>query len=219
MGETPDEIRDEIEGTRARITETVSAIGYKADVKSRTKEAIVDKKDSLIDKGRGAIERVTGAMPDVGEMVSKAGEAGSSAVSAAGDAVPSRGQVKHAASVAQSNPLGLMLGSVAVGFVVGLALPSTRLEDEKIGEIGDDLKQQAKEVGQEAARHGREIAQEPFSPRLRKLKRRAENTEPNSPRPCRTRAQEVGSASQTIDRSASGGDASALPRPPKPDQL
>jgi Protein of unknown function (DUF3618) len=195
MGETPDEIRDEIEGTRARMSETVSAIGYKADVKNRTKEAIVDKKDSLIDKGRGAVERVAGAMPDVGEMASKAGEAGSSAVSTAGDAVPSREQVKHAASVAQSNPLGLMLGSVAVGFVVGLALPSTRLEDEKIGEIADDLKQQAKEVGQEAARHGREIAQETVQSATAKAQEAGREHGTELAETVQERAQEVGSTS------------------------
>ncbi len=160
MAETSNEIRDEIETTRARMSETVEAIGHRADVKERTKEAIVDKTSSLADKGRGAVDRLTGAMPDMDEVTSKAGEAGSSAVSAAADALPSREQVKHAASVAQSNPLGLMIGSVAVGFLVGMAFPSTRLEDEKIGELADDLKQQAKEVGQEAVQHGREIAQE-----------------------------------------------------------
>jgi ElaB/YqjD/DUF883 family membrane-anchored ribosome-binding protein len=99
-------------------------------------------------------------MPDVGEVTSKAGEAGTSAVSAAADALPSREQVRQAASVAQSNPLGLLLGSAAVGFLIGLAVPSTRLEDEKIGELADDLKHEAKQVGKEAAQHGREIAQE-----------------------------------------------------------
>ena len=35
MGETPDQIRDEIEQTRDRMGDTAEAIGYKADVKSR----------------------------------------------------------------------------------------------------------------------------------------------------------------------------------------
>jgi hypothetical protein len=35
MGETPEDIRGEIENTRARMGEPVEAIGYKADVKSR----------------------------------------------------------------------------------------------------------------------------------------------------------------------------------------
>jgi hypothetical protein len=41
MGETPDNIREDIEETRARMGETAEAIGYKADVKSRVKDTIV----------------------------------------------------------------------------------------------------------------------------------------------------------------------------------
>jgi hypothetical protein len=35
MGEAPDHIREDIEQTRGRMGETVEAIGYKTDVKSR----------------------------------------------------------------------------------------------------------------------------------------------------------------------------------------
>ena len=35
MGEDPDTIRDEIAGTRERMGDTIDALGYKADVKSR----------------------------------------------------------------------------------------------------------------------------------------------------------------------------------------
>ena len=82
MGETPEEIRHDIEQTRARMTETVEAIGYRADVKTRAKEAVVDKKDTLVEKAQGAVSRVTGAMPDVGDAASSVGDAASSAASA-----------------------------------------------------------------------------------------------------------------------------------------
>jgi hypothetical protein len=171
MGQAPDEIRREIEETRGRMTDTVEAIEYRADVKGRAREAMTEKKESLVDRGRRAVNRVTGAMPDVGGAASTVGDAtssaassvasaGSSVVSAVADVAPDREQMRQAVSVAQSNPLGLLVGSAAVGFVVGLALPTTRIEDEKIGEFADDLKQQAREVGQEAARHGREVVQE-----------------------------------------------------------
>ena len=51
----PDPRRDR--GTRLEMGETVEAIGYKADVKSRVKESLVEKKDA-------AISKVTGAMPE-----------------------------------------------------------------------------------------------------------------------------------------------------------
>jgi hypothetical protein len=43
MGQDPDEIRQQIEQTRTEMGETVEAIGYKADVPSRAKEAVAGK--------------------------------------------------------------------------------------------------------------------------------------------------------------------------------
>ncbi|MET0771126.1 MAG: hypothetical protein ABW081_14535, partial [Solirubrobacteraceae bacterium] len=73
-------------------------------------------------------------------------------------------QVKHQArrakSVAQENPLGLAIGSVAVGFIAGLLLPSTRVEDEKLGEASDNVIEKVKETGSEALDHGKQVAQD-----------------------------------------------------------
>ena len=46
MGQEPDRIRAEIELTLAEMSETVDALGYKADVKTRAKENLQDKKES-----------------------------------------------------------------------------------------------------------------------------------------------------------------------------
>ena len=43
MGQDPAAIRQEIEQTRERMGDTVDALGYKADVPSRTKDSISDK--------------------------------------------------------------------------------------------------------------------------------------------------------------------------------
>jgi hypothetical protein len=76
----------------------------------------------------------------------------------------SGGDVKHgarkAAGVAQENPLGLALGAVAVGFVGGLLIPSTRVEDEKLGPMADQVKDKAKETGQEALDRGKDVVQQ-----------------------------------------------------------
>jgi gas vesicle protein len=113
VGEDPDRIRREIEQTRAEMSETVDAIGYKADVKSRAKDR-------------------------------------------ASDAV---GTVKQGLGIAQENPLGLAVGAVAAGFLVGLAVPSSDVEHEKLGPVADRVKDQAKETGQEALDRGKEVAQ------------------------------------------------------------
>src|SRR5690349_6167979 len=128
MGEDPNAIRADIERTRAEMGDTVDALGYKADVKSRAEDRISDTKDKLTGK--------------------------------VSDAAPDGQQVKRAAGVAQENPLGLALGGVAVGFIAGLLVPTSRVEDEKIGPMADQVKDQIKETGQEAVERGKDVAQQ-----------------------------------------------------------
>jgi hypothetical protein len=132
MGEDPSTIRHEIEQTRAEMGDTVEALGYKADVKTRAKDAISDKVGS-------AKEKVTGATPDSRQVKSGA---------------------KRAKGMAEENPLGLAIGGVAVGFIAGLLIPSTQVEDEKIGPMADQVKEKARETGQEALERGKHVAQQ-----------------------------------------------------------
>jgi ElaB/YqjD/DUF883 family membrane-anchored ribosome-binding protein len=139
VGKDPSEIREEIEQTRGEMGETVEALGHKADVKTRAKENITEKRDRVKERLTGASSRVGEATPDAEQVKSGA---------------------KRAAGVAQENPIGLALGSVAVGFLVGILVPSTRVEDEKIGPVADDVKERVKETGQEALERGKEVAQD-----------------------------------------------------------
>jgi ElaB/YqjD/DUF883 family membrane-anchored ribosome-binding protein len=139
VGEEPDRIRAEIEQTRADMSETVDALGYKADVKTRAKENLQDKRDSAKESIMGVKDRVVGGTPDSADV---------------------KHQARKAASVAQENPLGLAIGSLAVGFVAGMLIPSTRVEDEKLGPVADDVKDRVKETGQEALEHGKQVAQD-----------------------------------------------------------
>jgi gas vesicle protein len=139
MGEDPRAIRAEIEDTRERMGDTVDALAYKADVKTRAKESVSDKVDTLKSKVTGAKDSVS-------------------------DATPSGGDVKHQAKrtvgIAQENPLGLAIGATAIGFVAGLLIPSTRVEDEKIGPVADQVKAKAAETGQQAVERGKQVAQD-----------------------------------------------------------
>jgi hypothetical protein len=150
MGENPDAIRQDIEQTRAEMSETVEAIGYKADVPSRAKDAVSEK-----------VENVKSA---VSGTATRAKQAVTGATDRAGAATPSRGEVKRAGrqavGLAKENPLGLAIGAVAVGFLAGLAVPSTRVEDERLGPVADQVKDKAREAGQEAVDRGRQVAQE-----------------------------------------------------------
>ena len=62
--------------------------------------------------------------------------------------------------MAKENPLGLAIGAAAIGFLAGLVVPSTRVEDEKLGPVADQVKDKVKETGQEALDRGRQVAQE-----------------------------------------------------------
>jgi ElaB/YqjD/DUF883 family membrane-anchored ribosome-binding protein len=139
VGKDPSEIREEIEQTRDQMGETVEALGYKADVKTRAKENIAGKRDRLKGRITGTTSRVDEATPDANQLKEGA---------------------KRAAGVAQENPIGLALGSAAVGFLVGMLVPSTRVEDEKIGPVADEVKDRVKETGQEALERGTEVAQD-----------------------------------------------------------
>jgi gas vesicle protein len=132
MGQDPGAIRQDIEDTRERMGDTVEALGYKADVPTRAKDAVSSRVESVKTK-------VSGSTPDSGQM--------------------KRG-ARQAAGVAQENPLGLAIGATAVGFVAGLLIPSTRVEDEKIGPMADQVKDKVRDTGQEAVERGKEVAQQ-----------------------------------------------------------
>jgi hypothetical protein len=55
MGQVTASIREEIEETRGRMGDTLEALAYKADVKGRTKDWVVDKKDVAVDVGRAGL--------------------------------------------------------------------------------------------------------------------------------------------------------------------
>jgi gas vesicle protein len=129
VGEAPDDIREDIEETRARMGETVEAIGYKADVKSRVKESVAEKKDAVV-------SRVSGAVPDGDQMKRGARKVG----------------------ISKQNPLGLAVAGAAAGFVLGTLLPSTSMEDERLGEMSDQVGEKAREMGQETLDRTKEVA-------------------------------------------------------------
>jgi hypothetical protein len=131
MGEDPSELRARIEETRGRVGEEVDALSYKTDVGARVGDYVDEKKDAVTSKLSGA--------KDV-----------------AMKPIPSREQLNRARSTAERNPLGLAVGAAGVGFVVGLLLPSTRMESEKLGPAGDKVG----EVAREGWEHGKQVAQE-----------------------------------------------------------
>jgi ElaB/YqjD/DUF883 family membrane-anchored ribosome-binding protein len=139
VGEDPDRIRLEIERTREDMGQTVDALSYKADVKGRAKDSLRERKEAVM----GLKDRVVGTAQDQ-----------------APDPEQVKRQARRAKSVAQENPLGLAIGAVAVGFLAGMLAPSTSVEDQRLGPLADDVKERAKQTGQEAMERGKQVAQD-----------------------------------------------------------
>jgi hypothetical protein len=139
MGEDSSVIRAQIEETRERVGDEVDALSYKTDVPARTHDYIDGKKEAVKSKLTGAKDTVTAPLPDRRAL--------------------KRG-VTLVRDTAESNPLGLATGGLAVGFLVGTLLPRTRVENERMGELSDRMIDAAKETAGEAVDRGKQVAQE-----------------------------------------------------------
>ena len=159
MGQDPGQIRNDIEETRARMGDTAEALGHKADVPGRTREAVSGKVDSVKSKFTGAKDSMSDATPS-GQDVKEGAQ--------------------QAVGIAKENPLGLALGGLAVGFVAGLVIPSTRVEDEHIGPMADQVKEQAKETGQESLARGKHVAQQAVETAKEEGQKQAQEMAPSS---------------------------------------
>jgi gas vesicle protein len=175
MGEDPAAIREQIEHTRERMGDTVDALGYKADVPSRAKDSLSGKVQGVKAKLTGSGSRVSDATPDA-EDVKHAG--------------------RRAVGIAQENPLGLVIGAAAVGFLAGIMIPSTKIEDERLGAMSDQVKEHAKQTGQEAIEHGKQIAQDTAEAASQKAQEVASEVKDTAQDSAQQHAEELKSSAQ-----------------------
>ena len=191
MGKDPETIRREIEDTREEMGDTVDALGNKADVKGRAKGAAKERKDAVMSKIGIAGDKVSETTPS-GEDV--------------------RQGARRAAGIAQENPLGLGIGALAAGFLAGLLIPSTRVEDERIGPMADEVKDRAREAGQQAVDHGKEAVQDVASSATEQVQEVAQNTAEHAKEAARSTAQEAGEAArQQASEVGDGGQTAGTP--------
>ena len=146
------EIRADIEMTRAQMGDTMGALGHKADVKGRMSQSVSNKKNAVFGAVGSGKDAVVGGADRI--------------VSSITGVVPDKQQVADGAAtvgVSKQSPLGLAVAGGAAGLLVGLLVPSTRVEDERIGEMADQVKDTVKETGSEALQRGKQVAQEAAS--------------------------------------------------------
>lgn len=138
MGKEPYEIRREIEETRERLGETADAIGYKADVPSRVRDNVNDRIQSAKETFRNGVEAVRSNV--------------------AGSTQATMESSRPLANGALQNPLGLAIGSWALGFLIGLVAPATEIERRSLGPLSDKLVEQTEKTG--AVEHGKQVLRE-----------------------------------------------------------
>ena len=137
MGEDPAVIQQEIAATRERLGDTTGALAAKANVPAR-----VSKKLDAVREG------TAGRSP---KDVLSADELGRA--------------TRGIAGFARKNPFGFAIGALATGFVIGMLLPATHIEDESLGEASDRVKAQAGEAGRDALEHAKNVGQAALSGR------------------------------------------------------
>ncbi|HEV2845564.1 MAG TPA: hypothetical protein VG477_12005 [Thermoanaerobaculia bacterium] len=136
-------------------------------------------KDKVKDVAESAKDAVSGAAHRVGDVASGAKEhaldLGHRAKDRASDlkyrtknrAVALKGQAGYKTRQAklgfwqkmEENPLMIGAATLALGVIAGLSIPSTRREDELMGETRDRLFEEVKETGQEVLEKGRHVAE------------------------------------------------------------
>jgi hypothetical protein len=202
VGQDPDQIRQSIEDTRAEMSETVEAIGYKADVPARAKDKVSETVDNVRNKVSGTATRAKEAVTGT---TSRVADSAGGAASRVGEATPSGGEVKQqarrAVGLAQENPVGLAVGAVALGFLAGLAVPSTRMENQRLGPVADQVKDKVKETGQEALDRGKQVAQEVASSAAETARERTQEHGQDLTQSAKQNAQDLGTQTRRRTRS------------------
>ena len=133
MDQERNEVR-EVDDARRRVAEDVRNVAENANVVERAKETAHNKMDDV----RGTVS----------ERVRQAREKLEDARDKMQNMTPTE------------NPLGMLIAGLAVGFLIGLALPVTRFESERIGPIAQDMKEKARQTGSEVVRRGSEVIKE-----------------------------------------------------------
>lgn len=146
-------------GRLSRAKDKVSDVAHNA--KESVSEAAHSAKETVSDAAHSAREAVSGAASNVREKASDvADRARSRASELKGEA---RWKARQARTgfwqMMESNPLAMGAATLALGVLAGLAIPSTRKEDELLGETRDHLVEDLKERGQEVLEKGRHVAE------------------------------------------------------------
>ena len=145
MDQERDQIR-EVEDARRRVAEDVRSVAENANVVERAKETAQSKMDDVKSTVGQRVAQVRDKLQDARDTMQQSAQQGMRNI-----------------PMMSENPFGMLIAGAAIGFLIGLALPVTRFESERIGPIAQDMKDKARQAGSEVARRGGEVIKETIS--------------------------------------------------------
>jgi len=204
----PDELRAEIEQTRANLSRDVNALGEAVQprniarrqvdkargaatgLKDKVMGTAEDTAHTLGDKAHGLTSSVGGSASNMGGSVSSAGGSVTSSVANAG---------QTAKSQAQGNPLAAGVIALGAGWLLGSLLPASSKERQAASRLKEEatpLLNQAQDVAKDAAKEAAENLREPAMQAADSVKSTAQEAVETVKAEGQSAAQDVKSSAQ-----------------------
>lgn len=149
------------EAGEGRLSKARHAVGGAAH---SAKDAVSDAASSAKGAVAGAAHTVKDTVSDAAHTVRDAASGARHKVSSAADRARYEARMKSRQARTgfwqqmESNPLAIGAATLALGVIAGLSIPSTRKEDELMGETRDRVLDEVKERGQEVLEKGKQVA-------------------------------------------------------------
>ena len=135
MDQERSEVR-QVEDARERVAQDVRSVAYNANVVDRAKEQAQSRVEYATDMMRsrvqGARDKLQSARDSMRDMAGN---------------VPINGD----------NPFGMLFAGLAIGFLIGMVIPVSRFESERIGPMTDEMKSRMRAASSEVVRRGGEV--------------------------------------------------------------
>jgi ElaB/YqjD/DUF883 family membrane-anchored ribosome-binding protein len=168
VGETTDQLRRDIETTRADLSRDVDALTYKAspsrmvgDRVDRTRSRLASVKDRVFGSASAAGGTVQGRASSMAgtatDTLGSARDSVSSAASTAADTVTAAPDAARRQT--EGNPLAAGLIAFGVGWLVSSLIPPSEAETRAAGEVADAAKEHAQPVVEEAKQAAGQIGE------------------------------------------------------------
>jgi hypothetical protein len=114
----------------------------------------------------------------------------------------------------QAHPLCVGLGFLAIGTLVGLALPPSRQEDQWVGQVADQVKDRAKSKGEDLMERGKHVALAAAD-----AAKRSAAEEGLTPETLKAKAKQIASEAGRAAEESAGQQGWSAPRQTNPAQL